>query len=381
MTACVNLVVAKEQADASRHPNRKSMAGVRYRALEVSVMSFSIKRVILGTLVCIMSSTLSLTLADSPPTGKKINSSGFTLWQLPSQIGSIGMSYVIQTKGGKVIVVDGGFPKDAGYLRGFIAALGNTVDAWFISHPHDDHAGALCELLKAPRDLNIKVIYTSMNDYDWYTKVEPDSLAFFKEFFQVLHNSGVKVVDVQLGAVMDIDGAKCKVIGVKNPEITNNAYNESSMVVKISDSKKSVLFLGDLGVEGGKKLVAGKYAKDLPSDYVQMAHHGQNGVDENCYKAIKPKYCLWPTPLWVWTNYSGKGTLATLEVRKWIDELGVKQNYPSYKGLVKIDQDGRCGYVEPASLAYRTGILPHLNTHRLRPQKLQGTMMLPHLPK
>jgi len=36
-----------------------------------------------------------------------------------------------------------------------------------------------------------------------------------------------------------------------------------------------------LGVEGGRKLLNSPYAKRLPADYLQMAHHGQNGVEEN----------------------------------------------------------------------------------------------------
>ena len=65
--------------------------------------------------------------------------SAFTMWQIPSHKNTIGNSYVFQTKGGKVIVMDGGFPEEAFTLRGFIGALGNEVEAWFISHPHDDH--------------------------------------------------------------------------------------------------------------------------------------------------------------------------------------------------------------------------------------------------
>ena len=65
--------------------------------------------------------------------------SGFTLWQLPSQHNDIGNSYVLLTDKGRVVVMDGGQPREADYLRGFIEALGNEVEAWIISHPHPDH--------------------------------------------------------------------------------------------------------------------------------------------------------------------------------------------------------------------------------------------------
>ena len=81
------------------------------------------------------------------------------------------------------------------------------------------------------------------------------------------------------------------------------------------------------------------YAKRLASDYVQMAHHGQNGVDKDFYKAVAAKYALWPTPRWLWDVDSGKGKGSgpwkTLEVRAWMKELGIEKNYVSADGLYK----------------------------------------------
>lgn len=269
------------------------------------------------------------------------SNSGVTMWQLPSQIGSIGMSYVIRTKNNHIVVVDGGFPQDAAYLRGFLADLGNRVDAWIITHPHDDHAGALNDLLKAQRDLKIDRIYESVCSRDWYTKVELDCLSFTEEFYGNVDKSGIPVTDVQPGMKFVVDGVRFMVLGVKNPEFTANAYNESSIVVKMFTAKTSVLFLGDLGVEGGKKILAGPYAKYVKSDYVQMAHHGQNGVNEDFYKAVSPKYCLTPAPAWVWNNDNGNGpntaSLQSLIVRKWMEDLHVKKNYPSFEGLLRVD--------------------------------------------
>ena len=87
--------------------------------------------------------------------------SNFTLWQLPSQINTIGNSYVFQMSNGKVVVMDGGVKEETSYLKGFLAALGNEVEAWFISHPHSDHMGALNQILMEPGEIRIKTIYHS----------------------------------------------------------------------------------------------------------------------------------------------------------------------------------------------------------------------------
>jgi beta-lactamase superfamily II metal-dependent hydrolase len=252
------------------------------------------------------------------------------------------MSYVIRTDKGRLAVVDGGLKDDAEYLRGFIAALGNNVDIWIITHPHDDHAGALNEIFKdGLNGLRIKSIYMSSLDREWYKDVEKDCTAFSDEFYANVKKSGIEVVECVPGMTFHLDNAAFRILGVKNPEFTMNAYNNSSVTFKVEDSRKSVLFLGDLGVEGGEKLLHGQYAKYLKSDYVQMAHHGQNGVDEDFYKAVQPKYCLWPTPLWLWNDDIGKGVGSgpwkTLVVRGWIEKLHVKRNYVACMGLVKIE--------------------------------------------
>lgn len=265
----------------------------------------------------------------------------FTLWQLPSQIGSIGMSYVIRTDGGKIVVVDGGWVQESGYMRGFLAALGNSVHAWFISHPHDDHAGVLMDILQDPHDLKIDTLYQTSLDPGWYYTVEMDYISFSDSYYASVRESGIKSVEVELGMNITIDGVTFEVLGIRNPELTENAYNDQSMVVRVSDATKSVLFLGDLGFEGGKKLLAGEYSSRLKADYVQMAHHGQNGVDEDVYQAIAPKYCLWPTPVWVWDNVTengyNTGILTTMLTREWMRKLNIEEHYLSFDGLVKID--------------------------------------------
>ena len=266
----------------------------------------------------------------------------FTLWQLPEQTASQMMSYVIRTNSGRLIVIDGGMKGDAPYLRGFLGALGNKVDAWFITHPHPDHVDALTDILRQPGNLKIARIYASSFDEDWVRQNEPGTLPTMQAFNAALKDARRTVIQLRLGTTLRFDNVAVEILGVRNPEITANAGNNSCAVLRVSDGKKSVLFLGDLGVEGGNKLLNGKYKDRLRSDYVQMAHHGQNGVGEDAYKIISPSYCLWPTPIWLWENNSGNGKGSgpwrTLEVRAWMDKLNIKKHYiTGVDGLSRID--------------------------------------------
>ncbi|MBR4995999.1 MAG: MBL fold metallo-hydrolase [Alistipes sp.] len=268
---------------------------------------------------------------------------GCVVWQLPSQIDTIGNSYVVQTAGGKVVVMDGGFVAEKDYLRGFIDALGGKVDAWIVSHPHDDHISALSALLETPNGLKIDKIYHSRFTEELIVSESEEAAAITRKFYSLLDAATqTEVIDCHCGDEFEIDGVKFKILAEKNPELANaNPYNNSSMVVKMRDCEKSFIFLGDLGVEAGQKLLNSEYAADLECDYIQMAHHGQNGCDQEFYDKAQFRVCLWPSPKWVYDNNLGggfnTGHLKTIEVREWMQQKGITEHYVSNEGLVRID--------------------------------------------
>ncbi len=262
----------------------------------------------------------------------------FTLYQLPSVADDHGDSYVIVTKNGKVIAIDGGKVAETNFLRGFLAALGNHVDAWFTTHPHSDHVGAMTNILKNPMGLKIDNIYHSrftQNLLDLNDGTEM-ALKYYAALDSLNSNGITKVTDCEPGMQFEIDGVNFKILSKRNPEITKNVCNNSSMAFRIWDDKKSIVNLGDLGVEGGNKLLNSEYRADLDCDYLKMPHHGQSCCDENFFKSINFKACLWPTPSWLWTciKHNGeRGPWTTLQTRKWIEEKGIKENYVMADGM------------------------------------------------
>ena len=270
--------------------------------------------------------------------------SNFTLWQLPYQVKrKVGNSYVFRMSNGKVAVMDGGFKEEVPYLKGFLAALGNEVEAWFISHPHLDHLGALNEILEDPGDIRIKTIYHSELPQWYYHKYDPRWDSLTNIYYHNLNNSGIQVINfTQPGTIVEIDQTKFKILTVVNTDITDNPYNNSSMVIKVWDCRKSVLFLGDLAVEGGDRLLNSPFRDELDCDYMQMAHHGQHGVSKEFYRSVKFRACLWPTPLYVWNNDYGDGyntgNLETIEIRNLMDSLGINEHYRSFEGLARITE-------------------------------------------
>ncbi len=255
--------------------------------------------------------------------------------QLKSVRDTILDSYIITTEDGKVFVIDGGHSFETDYFLAYLrAATGQKqphIDAWFLTHPHDDHVQVFYEIAENRADkltfdkvcLNYAPVgfYAAVDD----TESENDVCEFerlrpqFAEKVQVLHD----------GDKFSIGKADFTVLYTFDPAFTG--CNDSSLIFRMDLSGTSVLFTGDAGVSAGKKTLENwKDSGLLNCDICKMAHHGQEGVDRDFYEAVAPEICLWPTPSWVWDNRNGN--LLTLEVRDWIKQLGVKKSYVAMDG-------------------------------------------------
>lgn len=263
------------------------------------------------------------------------------LTQLSPQGKSQMMGYLIKTNNNKIVLIDGGIAEDTQNLIKNINENGGKVDYWFLTHAHNDHAEAFTKVIE---ETNIQVdnIYASLNEYSWYEKNEPTRKEFSKKLIDILNSEEIsdKVKEPKLNDKIQIDNLEIEVLGIKNPEITENPGNEQSMVLKINTGKNSLLILGDTGEKSSKKLLDTQKDK-LKSDIVQMSHHGQAGATEELYKTVNPKICLWPCPEWLWDNDlgngKGSGPLKTLETRSWIEKLSVKRNYVAKDGNITIN--------------------------------------------
>lgn len=268
----------------------------------------------------------------------------FSMWQLAQFNFEVQMCYIIKTDDGKIIVVDGGMPTSATTVEGYLKQFGGHVHTWITTHPHLDHIGVLQEAIYHKEIQIDRILHSKLNE-DWALQYEALNLPLVVSYNKTITESGIPVIDARKGEIYSIgEGVDLKIIGARNDSITVNAINNSSLVFKIESKSKSVLFLGDLGIEGGDELLKHVAPEDLNADYVQMAHHGQNGVGLEFYKAVDADYALWPTPKWLWENSAqGKGpntgNFRTPEVRAWTEnELNIKKSYVAgLEGNIQID--------------------------------------------
>lgn len=277
------------------------------------------------------------------------------LYQLPSNtLNSSGkyrqnMSYVIKTRNGKIIVIDGGYvteDSDAEYLLSFLQDItGKTVpnvDAWFFTHPHADHIGAFEGLAERhASEITVDTIYYNFPSDEQVETYCPSgsvssTINAIKNFESLIPNikkadgTAVNVVEIlarhqnKCRGSFAIDTVHFDILltcedvfaaaetdttlysgtlstngkAYTNQTIKQLLYddfgNNTSCVIRMTVGGKNVLFLGDLAEPGGIVLRSyhdanaantSKYF-NLKSDIVQMAHHGQNAVAKNVYGLI-----------------------------------------------------------------------------------------------
>lgn len=264
------------------------------------------------------------------------------LHMLKSVKDDIGMTFIIESCG-EIAVIDGGFDYDARALSESIVKLGGKVHTWIITHAHEDHIDAFIEMMNNNKD-NIKVdcLICKVPSYEIMTRLSPAYADRCDEVIEkICKENNIKKVTPNEGEVFRMNGYEIKFLSVPDFKIESDFLNNTSLVFRVDTKNNRVMFLGDLGVEGGRRLLFKNDKKELKSDYVQMAHHGQDGVEKEVYDAIKPSYCLWPTPSWLWDNIGeggyDTGCYYTVIVRGWMSGYGIKKHYTNKECPVKID--------------------------------------------
>lgn len=256
---------------------------------------------------------------------------GAKLWLLASEDGGQNLSSVICTKNGKVIVIDGGRETDADHLAEVIQFLGGRVDTWLITHPHNDHVGALTVLLnRNPIPIEIdRIAYSFLENSEYEQGENQGRMSDLTNLQEALKNLDPAKLMAPLKKGMQLQVDDVFITVMNDPfACPENILNNSSVGYRLELGGKRILFLGDMGWQAGKNLLRVCSAEELKADVVQMSHHGQDGVGREVYAAISPEVCLWPTPQWLWDNekngVAGAGSYKTLTVRGWMKELGAK---------------------------------------------------------
>lgn len=252
---------------------------------------------------------------------------------LRSVTDTIGDSFIITTEDGKVIVIDGGYASETPYFLEYLKQVTGRekphIDAWFLSHAHDDHCEVFLEVAEhCAAEVSFDRVYANFPDPSFYEGHDEWAVTVIGNYRRLLPRFAEKAAELAEGDVIRVGAAKFTVLYTFNPAWL--PCNEGSTIMRMDLAGTSVMFTGDAEENAGNYVVE-KYGAGgmLRCDYCKMSHHGQSGVGRNFYEAVSPEVCLWPTPTWVYENTHGN--LKTFETRAWVRELGVKREYRAFE--------------------------------------------------
>lgn len=216
------------------------------------------------------------------------------------------MFYTLQDNKGHLIVVDGGWVTDADYVRQVVKVLGGHVDAWIITHPHRDHAGAFTEIYKKPGKIKIDKVYAvDMAPPELCLENAPwDETEVYTEWLKL---TIPQLTYVHQGDTFTVEGLAFEVFNAYDDyvdELSNDLLNDGSMMFKITAKKESMLFCADVGSNMSDYLLD-TYGDALQADYIQMGHHGNGGLKSGFYKSIGARAAFFDAPDWL-MNERGK---------------------------------------------------------------------------
>ena len=235
-----------------------------------------------------------------------------TIAQTQLAAGSMGgMGYVYQLADGKLIVVDGGAAHDLtnSILMQYIkdcakkAEMETPVIAmWIFSHPHTDHIGVAASESFMENAKNEGVVIESFAYNFAEQTYHPDDhtkLIGTLESKIATFYPDATIYRRHTGQVYYFKGMTIEILATQEevyPLVAAQEQNDLCINWRVTfGDGKTAMFLADATFRNNPQL-ANIYGSYLKSDILQMAHHGLSGATMDCYQAIDPDICLWPSP-------------------------------------------------------------------------------------
>lgn len=256
--------------------------------------------------------------------GKK---DAWIITQYDDKSGNQGTFYTIHNDAKDILIcIDGGWEANATQVREVIKQHGNHVNAWYVSHYHNDHVDAVNAILDEPGKIQIDQIYDIPMDYDYYmaNSFEWDFTESYDKYLEVTAGMD-NITHVSRGDIYEYPGLKIEVLNTFDDDTReiHDFPNNSSMCLKVSGATESMLFMSDTHNTETMNAIAYYFQDRLDSDYIQPGHHGNNTMPLYFYEIVSPKLILFDTP----ESFINNEKLRYKELVAWCEENGVDYVY------------------------------------------------------
>ena len=228
-------------------------------------------------------------------------SESYTLTQYAQANGAQGMCYILTDSRDHLLFIDGGWDANAELLLDQIVSHGNYVDAWIITHSHQDHVSAFNNLSSGDFDFSIGTIYCPDLDAEHYRRVADQYDGGF-EYYQAFRENLKKwdrVQFVHAGEEYDLFGLRMKIFNAYepgDPAFEEDPENTGSLMFKLEGKEKSALFCADVTRKRAKELKK-QWGDELKAEILQVGHHGVGwGPNSKFNLFIEPEIAFFDAP-------------------------------------------------------------------------------------
>ena len=211
-----------------------------------------------------------------------------------------GLGMIFYLPNGKFIIYDGGYTANDGLYKKLKELAGNNeiiIAAWIISHPHHDHEEAFDAFVKNHADdvklENVMFNYTDLVEPNPSYSANSDTI---RNNIKTYLDGKTNIIKPHTGQIYNFGSTSVEILYTVEDLIPNTSgdINDSSLVVRITMSGKTIMLLGD-ALEKTANSLTNTYGSYLKSDMVQLAHHGTNPGTKALYTNINATVLFWPS--------------------------------------------------------------------------------------
>lgn len=230
-----------------------------------------------------------------------------------------GDAHVIRTPEGSFFLIDTGDERPL--LQQYLSRLGvKKFEKAIISHWHMDHYGSLQSLIEHGVSFNQVVANPPVRSVCDYEKGWGCNFDHLQSVFTFLRSKQIPVVTTKANDVLydDGKGTRLEVIYTHDgisPPVGKTDVNGTTILVKLTHPKVSVLFTGDLNDKTGEFL--GRSDLNLKSEILKLPHHGTETAAPNIfYDKVAAKVAFVPSPRGLWSSPRSKRMKDYFESKK-----------------------------------------------------------------
>ncbi|MCK4648333.1 helix-hairpin-helix domain-containing protein, partial [bacterium] len=229
---------------------------------------------------------------------------------------------LIQTPGGKNIIIDGGRPGQGQKVVSLLRGKGiRRIDCVVATHPDMDHIGGLIAVLNS---FEIGVVLDIGH---------PHTTRTYEDFLETIEEKNISYRIMKRGDALDW-GEEVSVQVLNPPKELHGSKNEDSIVLRLVYGKISFLFTGDIGRPAEEDLVT-TYHKNLRTTILKCPHHGSRYSSTSPFlEEVRPEVVI----ISVGRNSYGHPTEEAMDRYR---EIGTKIYRTDIDGNITVTSDGR----------------------------------------